>query len=115
MKNDLPSEPNESLSKVLKDWKVTTPLPPRFQEQVWQRISRTELPAKPHLWTELLTWLDYCLPRRALAASYLFVLLLAGVAGGYWRGQERAAQVRDEMGSRYVQSVDPYQALVARK
>ena|SRR5438067_1936596 len=115
MKSIEPDEPNEALSKVLRDWKVSAPLPPRFQEQVWQRIAGSEAPRKPNLWAELLNQLDRALPRRVLGASYLLVLLCAGVAAGYWRGQERAAQVRDEMGSRYVQSVDPYQAILARR
>src|SRR2546423_15571143 len=115
MNNNMPDEPNDALSKLLRDWNVSAELPPRFQEEVWQRVARSAVPAKPHLWTEFLNWLDRALPSRAFAASYLSILLFAGVAAGYWRGQERAAQVRNEMGSRYVQSVDPYQALAARK
>ncbi len=50
-----------------------------------------------------------------MAVSYLSVLLVAGVASGYWRGQANTAHTRDQLGSRYLQSVDPYQTLVARK
>src|SRR5438876_8467827 len=111
MKNIEPSEPNDPLSKVLQDWKVSAQPPPRFQEQVWQRIARSQAAARPRPWVGVLGWLGQVLPRPAMAASYLTVLVAAGVIGGYWTGQEKAARLRDEMGLRYVQSVDPYQAV----
>ena len=115
MKNFLPDDSNDSLSKVLREWKVSAPLPPRFEEQVWQRIARSEAAAKSSLWKQLSNWLDFVLPRPAVAASYLSVLLLAGVATGYWRGHERAAHLQQEMSSRYLLSVNPYQTLLASK
>ena len=119
MKNIPSPEPDDRLSRVLQHWKVTAELPPRFQEQVWQRIwqriAHAEGAPKSHLWSKFLNWLGTALPRPAMAVSYFVVLLAAGVAGGYWRGQEKAAHIRDHLGSRYVQSVDPYQALLARK
>ena len=115
MKNAPSDETDDPLSRVLQGWKVTTPLPPRFQEQVWQRIARAEAPAKSSLWSELLRWLEGAVPRPAMAVSYLAVLLATGVMTGYWRGQEKTAHVWQQLGSRYIQSVDPYQAVASRK
>jgi len=83
--NMRPREKDEPLSKVLREWNVASPVPPRFQEQVWSQLARSE--AKAPRWSEFLSWLDGVLPRRALAASYLVVLLGTGVGTGYWRGQ----------------------------
>ena len=49
------------------------------------------------------------LSRPALAASYVAVLLMAGVVAGYWQARTTNAQVDDHLSSRYVQMVDPYQ------
>jgi hypothetical protein len=90
-------------------------LPPRFQEDVWNRIARSEAAATVSPWREFAHWLERVLPRRAVVASYLTILVLAGVAAGYWNGREKAAQLRDELGARYVQSVDPFQVIDVRK
>jgi len=103
-----PGKEHEPLSQALQDWKVTGPLPPRFQEQVWQRIARAE--ARPPLWAQLLSWLEVALPRRAVAASYLAILLLAGLTAGYWESRQKAAELHEVLGRRYVQMVDPFQA-----
>ena len=115
MKNFDSNEKGQGLSKILRDWKVSAPLPPRFQEQVWHRIARSEAESSLPFWSGFLNWLEMALPRRAVAASYLSVLLFAGVATGYWHGQEKAAYVQNELGSRYVQSVDPYQSRMVKK
>ena len=110
MKNIEPGEKNEALSKALQEWKVTTPLPPRFQEQVWQRIAHAEGHAQPPLWSQFLGWLETALPRRAVAASYVTILLLAGLTAGFWESRHAAAEMDDALGRRYVQMVDPFQA-----
>ena len=115
MKKTEPVDPNDPLSEMLRAWKVSAPLPPRFEERVWNRIARAEAAAKVTLWTQFRGFLERALPRPVMPASYLMLLLLAGVGTGYWRGQEKAAHLRHEMGTLYVQSVDPYQALGARK
>ncbi len=115
MKNSESDENGEKLSKVLREWKVSAPLPPRFEEQVWQRIARSETRSNRPFGSGFLDRLEVALPRRALAAAYLTVLLLAGVATGYWHGQGNAAYIQNELGSRYVQSVDPYQARMVKR
>ena len=106
MKNE---KNNDPIRKALKEWRVTTPLPPHFQEQVWQRIARVEAGATPGLWVTLRNWLETALPRRAMAVSYLGILLVMGLTAGHWHGRQKAAELEDRLSARYVQSVDPYQ------
>jgi len=110
MKNTEPGEKNEALSKVLRDWKVVTPLPPRFQEQVWQRIARAEASVRPPFWAAFLQGIEWAFSRRALAASYLTLFLLAGLSAGYLGSRQKTAELEDALGRRYVQMVDPFQA-----
>jgi hypothetical protein len=107
---DSESQNDRQLSRLLGEWNVAAPLPPRFEEQVWQRISRAEAEAKPPFWRFLLDWLETTLPRRAVATAYLMVLLLAGLAAGYWESRHQAAEVDDALSRQYVQMVDPFQA-----
>ena len=47
MKRNQDPEDDRSVDKVLGEWVVDAPLPPRFQEQVWQRIAKTEARPEP--------------------------------------------------------------------
>lgn len=107
MNNIQPGEDQDGLSKVLQTWKVATPLPPRFGAEVWRRIARTEAPSS---WSRFLSWLEWALPRRAVAGAYLAILLLAGVTAGYWESRNKATELDDALGRRYVQMIDPLQA-----
>jgi hypothetical protein len=109
MKKIEPGEKNEPISQAMQGWKVTTPLPPRFQEHVWQQIARAETKPKLALFSGVLSWLEAALPRRAVAASYVTIFLLAGVTAGYWESRHKAAESNDALGRRYVQMVDPFQ------
>lgn len=100
---------NDPVHKALKEWRVTSPLPPRFQEQVWRRIARVEAGATPGLWVALRNWLETVLPRRIATVSYLGILLVMGLTAGHWHGRQKAAELEDRLSARYVQSVDPYQ------
>ena len=107
------SENPEPLRKVLREWRVTEPLPPRFLEGVWRSIQQAEAKAMPAttttLWSLCKAWLAAALPRPAVATAYLGVLLVAGMATGYWQARQTTARWDNELGARYVQSVDPYQ------
>ena len=103
------SESDEPLREVLRQWTVDTPLPPRFQEQVWQRIARAEATPEKTFWALLTSFVEAALPRPRQAYSYAAVLLLLGVAGGAWAAQRENNRLEAALGSRYVQSVDPYQ------
>jgi len=107
MELERPSENPEPFRTLLREWKVTTPLPPRFAEGVWRRIDRTGV--KPSLWDALQHWLSTALPRAAVAVAYVTVLLVAGVAAGYMQARNETVRLKGELGTRYVQSVDPYQ------
>ena len=106
--NQLP-ENDEPLREVLRQWKVETPLPPRFQEQVWQRIGRAETRPQRTFLAALLNLLDIALARPKVAYSYLAILLLLGMAAGSWAAQKEAGRLDAALGSRYVRSIDPYQ------
>jgi len=45
MKTDM-NQNDDSLHQAMQEWRVTTPLPLHFQDQVWQRIMAAENRAK---------------------------------------------------------------------
>lgn len=101
-------ENNAPLREVLREWVVDAPLPPRFQEQVWQRIARAETaPQSPRL-TELWRFIEVFLPRPKFALSYLAIVLMLGLAAGFWAAQIKTSRLDSALSLRYVQSIDPY-------
>ncbi len=101
-------ENEQVLNEALKQWQVSTPLPPRFQEQVWHRIERREARvASP--WS-VRQWIEQALPRPKFAVAYLTVLLALGVAAGSLAAQKTSSRVASELGTRYVQLIDPFRA-----
>lgn len=110
MKPTDPVNQDEPLRKVLKEWRSEAPLPPRFQEQVWQRIELAQTRTAPSAWAVLAHWVGTMLPRPALAASYVAVLLTIGVTAGWAQARQETTRVKDELGQRYVRVLDPYQA-----
>lgn len=99
-----------ALEKTLKEWVVESPLPPGFQDRVWQRIARAETRPEqaPSFWALLVRTLEANLPRPKFAWSYVAILLLLGVVSGAWAAQRETTKMNAAMGSRYVQSIDPY-------
>lgn len=108
MKTD-PRNDEEKLSKLLKEWRTDTSPPPRFQETVWRRIERAELQTRSSGWAALARWIGLVLPRPALAASYIAVVLTIGLTAGWAEAHQTKARIMGELGDRYVQSLDPYQ------
>jgi hypothetical protein len=104
-------ESEEHLHAVLREWVVETPLPPRFQEQVWQRIARAEAEPGGSLWVALARLVEVVLPRPKIAVSFVASLLLAGVAAGSVAAQFTSHHVSTTLSERYVQSVDPYHTI----
>ena len=102
---------DDSLSKLLKEWRIDEELFPRFQENVWRGIERAETRPAPSLSvTEVLSeWLERLLPRPAMALAYASVMLVAGGIVGMTHGKQESQRLSAELGQRYVQSVDPYQ------
>jgi hypothetical protein len=110
MNEDSEVNRDENLHKLLRTWKVEAKLPPRFQEAVWDRISATERKAESRFsWQRVTTWIEGVFSSPALAASYVALLLFAGVGTGYWRAAGRVTQTNSELRVHYIQSVDPYQ------
>lgn len=111
MKPNQQSENNEEqLRSVLREWVVETPLPPRFQEQVWHRIEEAETPLGTGFWAGVSRLIDVVLPRPKIAFSYIAALLLLGVAAGSVAGQIKSSHLNATLSERYVQSIDPYRA-----
>jgi hypothetical protein len=108
MKPEQTTDTDGRLRQVLRQWEVAEPLPPRFAEQVWHRIAREEARSPVSLWSRLTNWVVQSMSRPRLAASYLTVLVAAGLAAGYWRAQVEKAHTTEELGVRYVQMMDPY-------
>ena len=112
MKTD-PGNHDEPLRRLLNEWRTESVLPPRFQEGVWQRIEKAEPLSSPSFWLTVSRWVSGLLLRPAVAASYMSVLLVFGVAAGCIQGYHTTARVKDELGQRYVRVLDPY--LASRK
>ncbi len=101
---------DQPLSGLLAEWREDAPLPPRFQERVWQSISRAPAPGPRTLWTSFQAWLGPRLARPAFAAPYVAALLMLGVSAGWLQSRHESSRVRTELGDRYLRSLDPYQA-----
>jgi hypothetical protein len=106
--NDNRHEDGGQLSQALKTWKLTTPLPLHFQEQVWRRIARAEKVAPVTLWYVFQNWLEAALSRRAVVVSYLAVLLAGGLMTGYLSSVAKARTIETRLSAQYLRSVDPY-------
>ncbi|MGH7870270.1 MAG: hypothetical protein ACREP9_22165 [Candidatus Dormibacteraceae bacterium] len=106
------SEHEPALDAVLKEWVVEAPLPPCFQESVWKRIARTDLKPMPGFWASLGGLVESALPRPKVAYSYLTALLLLGMAAGSLVAQKQNHRLEASLGSRYLQTIDPFQAVV---
>ncbi len=110
MKANQDPQKDDHLDQVLTKWVIDAPLPPRFQEQVWQRIARAE--AKPEtiltFWSFVRRLIEVNLPRPKFAYSYVATLVLLGVVSGAWAAQHEYNRLNADLGSRYVQSIDPY-------
>ncbi len=98
------------LKDVLRTWSVQTPLPPRFQENVWRRIEAAERQQQASTpWALFLSWLSQAVARPAVAVAYVTVLAVIGVTFGLKQVQTRSADFGNRLEQRYVQAVDPFQ------
>ncbi len=109
MKPEQSNSPDAGLDQVLASWKVAEPLPPRFAENVWNRIAREEHRSPAGVLTGWLDWLRRGMLRPALAGTYVAVLLITGMGFGYWRAQVTNERTIAQLGVRYVHMIDPYQ------
>jgi hypothetical protein len=111
-----PNQPENDgpLRQALRQWTVDTPLPPRFEEDVWRRIARAEARPKTTFWVRLVSLAQMALPPK-VAYSYAAIVLLLGVVGGAWAAQRETNRLDTALGSRYVQSIDPYQKVALNR
>ena len=107
-------DPDDPLHNALRAWQVTTPLPPRFKETVWQRIARSESKGNLGRWQTFVTWIT-AFNHPTLAISYTAILLLLGLTAGYGQANEKVAQMEARARRLYVQSVDPFQMKLQSK
>ncbi len=105
------NESDPVLSALLREWNLSDPLPPRFQEQVWKRIERAgpRPVSTGSPWSLLTEWVNAMLPRPALALACATGLLLVGGAAGWAQARHEAAHVGEELEALYLRVVDPYQ------
>ena len=98
---------DEDLRTTLRDWKVDSALPPRFQEQVWRRIEQNA-PIQQDGWQLIRAWAARMFVRPSFALSYATILLFAGLLAGFWQGHAEEQRENQMLRTRYVQMVDPY-------
>ena len=103
------NEFDPALRAKLKQWKIEAPLPPRFEEQVWQRIARRERQVSTTWFSIFIQRVGEALVKPAPAASYLSVLLALGLLAGYRQARIANTHAAEELSARYVQMLDPYQ------
>ena len=99
---------DERVGELLREWRITAPLPPRFSEQVWKRIECAEMPGVS-VGEALRAWFTMAFDRPAFAYAYVTVLLIIGLTLGAVQASQQAARWEQQLQARYVQSVDPYQ------
>lgn len=92
---------DEKLSALLRQSRVSPPLPPRFPDNVWRRIEDAEAPAKSVSWLDALAALVL---RPRFAYATVAALVLAGVLLGAREGTQVAKQDAE---ARYVALVAP--------
>jgi|SRR5579859_6276922 len=109
MKQNQEPEDDRALQQILRGWMVDDPLPPRFQEQVWQKIARAEAASPLGFWTLLTRLMEVVLPQPKVAYSYVAALLVLGLAAGAWAAEKQNNRMQASLGSHYLQVVDPYQ------
>lgn len=115
MTTGLTPESDGRLDRELRQWALEAPLPPRFQEQVWNRITQAEARRKPSVWGAALRAGAELFLRPRFAFAYVTVLLLVGIASGIWMAQVKRSRMDSLLGERYVQSIAPYPLVVARQ
>lgn len=103
---DTKSESNrDPLRELLSQSKAHPPLASNFQEAVWRRIERSEVPATVPAtaggWLE--RWLERLLLPRVALASLAFLLILGGITGVVTTSNG----AREQAQARYLSAVAP--------
>src|SRR5262245_45428943 len=99
----------DPLNEKLKSWNVSAPLPPRFQENVWKRVTALDKSPATPFWRALEERLARAFLRPAFTSAYLAVLLMVGLGNGFWQARAKTTEWDKALAEKYVQAVDPYQ------
>ena len=108
MKDNPDNRADQQLKSLLKQWRIDSPLPPRFRDQVWSRIEANNPAPAISLGPIILAWLRVSVARPGLAYAYALLMISLSVGAGFAKARDYIAQADHTMESRYVQFVDPY-------
>jgi len=111
--NPKPPPDDPALSRLLRQWVPAAPLPPRFQEHVWQRIEHAgdALPLSRFL----RDWLARQFARPVAVVGYLGAVVLIGASAGWIQGRVESHRVSAALQERYAHAVDPYHVAAAQR
>src|SRR5258708_33169769 len=101
-------ENSDRLSERLQDWRVNAKLPPRTADEVWRRIALTQTQSRSDAFGIFLKRIQSAFARPAFAGMYVAVLVIVGIITGSLVGSARFERRRDQLGVRYLASVNPY-------
>jgi hypothetical protein len=101
MKKDNLHSDDPRFNALLRQGRVSPPLPPGFRQGVWRRIEDSEAAPKPESWLDALAAM---ILRPRLAFATAAALLLAGVLLGTHEGSQAA---RQDAQARYLAAVAP--------
>ena len=104
MKAPDPTDSSDSLSRVLKDWRVVPTRAPQFRAEVWARIGARK---------EAESWIGYLRGHIAVVAGALALAVVVGAVGGRSQARALAAEESARLASAYVQGMDA-RAIVMR-
>lgn len=97
----------------LRAWKVQTSLPRTFKSDVWRKIAaRQKQPAFVSAFAE---WLLALMARPVPALTCAALVLAIGGGSGYLSGRGHKGHTESELLAKYIQTIDPYQSLLARR
>ncbi len=88
---------NDSLARVLKDWRVVPTRAPQFRAEVWARIGGA---------AKVESWMGYLRVHPRAVAGALALAVVLGAVGGRSSARARAAADSARLASAYVQGLD---------
>jgi hypothetical protein len=93
------SPPDDPLSRVLADWRVTPRRNPQFRSEVWARLA-SRGPAADD------SWIGYARAHAATVTALLALAVVIGAIGGHERARARLEAESGQIATAYVQSLD---------
>ena len=100
---------DDELRRVLQTWKVDPKIPRNFARDVWERIATREQASAGSRWWVTLKELVEPVGGAKLALSAATIGLVLGGFTGAMEAQQQNSQIQQQLATKYVRSVDPYQ------